>query len=342
MDIRKLKQEYPVLLDYMKQQGYGKVSIGGVQVRLKELFEQEGNYASYGDFYEKLLKRKGISKGDERSKYYRLSIRRIEAFDEYGHLPNRFAFIPTLQQKSSMNQLEGLFKTIIEHYKEVSLQTGKASSSIIVESNYAAAFFAYMQSKGAYTLADVTEPLILSYFYDRGRQLRGYTCQKSIIRVLRSSKGLLCQKECKYLCDIMPPLKNIRKNFAILSDDETAIIASTLENDNSNLTLRDKAVISIAMYTGLRGSDIAKMTVDTIDFERDLITLEQSKTHQKLVLPLRAVVGNVVMEYLKKERPKEVNIQRLFTHLYDPEKPISPGVIGKIARRFFNLNSATL
>ncbi|MCS2223032.1 hypothetical protein NXX68_11765 [Bacteroides fragilis] len=45
-------------------------------------------------------------------------------------------------------------------------------------------------------------------------------------------------------------MKNVRKNFAILSDDETAIIASTLENDNSNLTLRDKAVISIAMYTG--------------------------------------------------------------------------------------------
>ncbi len=31
-------------------------------MRLKELFEQEGNYASYGDFYEKLLKRKGISR----------------------------------------------------------------------------------------------------------------------------------------------------------------------------------------------------------------------------------------------------------------------------------------
>ena len=31
-----------------------------------------------------------------------------------------------------------------------------------------------------------------------------------------------------------------------------------------------------------------------------------------------------------------MKIQRLFTHLYDPEKPISPSVIGKIARRFFN------
>lgn len=76
---------------------------------------------------------------------------------------------------------ESIRRSIQNHNRalqEVSLQTGKASSSIIVESNYAAAFFAYMQSKGAYTLADVTEPLILSYFYDRGRQLRGYTCQK--------------------------------------------------------------------------------------------------------------------------------------------------------------------
>lgn len=131
MDIRKLKQEYPILLDYMRQQGYGKVAIGGVQVRLKELFEQESNYVSYSDFYEKLLKRKGIGRDDKRSKYYRLSVRRIEAFDEYGHLPNRFAFTPTLQRKSSMSQLKGTFKTIIEHYKEISEQVGKASSSII-------------------------------------------------------------------------------------------------------------------------------------------------------------------------------------------------------------------
>lgn len=168
MNIRNLKQEYPVLLDYMRQQGYGKVAIGGIQARLKELFEQENSYVSYGDFYEKLLKRKGISKDDERSKYYRLSVRRIEAFDEYGHLPNRFAFTPTLQPKSSISQLKGTFKTIIEHYKEVSVQAGKASSSIKMESNYVAAFFAYMQSKGAYTLTDVTESLIHSYFYDRG------------------------------------------------------------------------------------------------------------------------------------------------------------------------------
>jgi len=38
----------------MWQQKYGKVSIGGVQARLKELFEQESNYMSYSDFYENI------------------------------------------------------------------------------------------------------------------------------------------------------------------------------------------------------------------------------------------------------------------------------------------------
>lgn len=41
----------------MRQQGYGKVAIGGGQVRLKELFEQEGDYVSYSDFYEKAFKK---------------------------------------------------------------------------------------------------------------------------------------------------------------------------------------------------------------------------------------------------------------------------------------------
>jgi hypothetical protein len=42
----------------MWQQKYGKVSIGGVQARLKELFEQESNYMSYSDFMKTFKKGK--------------------------------------------------------------------------------------------------------------------------------------------------------------------------------------------------------------------------------------------------------------------------------------------
>lgn len=58
------------------------------------------------------------------------------------------------------------------------------------------------------------------------------------------------------------------------------------------------------MYTGLRGCDISALTLDSFDWEHDLIKITQAKTGQPLTLPLRAVVGNAVFDYLLKERPR--------------------------------------
>lgn len=57
------------------------------------------------------------------------------------------------------------------------------------------------------------------------------------------------------------------------------------------------------MYTGLRGCDISGLTFDSFDWQHDLIKITQSKTGNQLILPLRAVVGNAIFDYLQKERP---------------------------------------
>lgn len=71
-----------------------------------------------------------------------------------------------LSQRCAMTTVEN-YKRLLSYFitslnikgkydiTEISEQVWKASCSIIIESNYAAAFFAYMQSKGAYTLTDV-------------------------------------------------------------------------------------------------------------------------------------------------------------------------------------------
>ena len=58
------------------------------------------------------------------------------------------------------------------------------------------------------------------------------------------------------------------------------------------------------MYTGLRGCDISALTLENFDWEHDLIKNTKAKTGQPLTLPLRAVVGNAVFDYLLKERPQ--------------------------------------
>ena len=94
MDIKKLKKTYQKLLEYMEANGFGKVAIGSVKVRLRLLFEHEGEYESYVDFYSKFISEEGLEGNIKRLCYYRTSVRTIQRFDEFDHFPNRLKFCP--------------------------------------------------------------------------------------------------------------------------------------------------------------------------------------------------------------------------------------------------------
>lgn len=80
-------------------------------------------------------------------------------------------------------------------------------------------------------------------------------------------------------------------------------IKSVLEEDTT-LSLQNKAICLLALYTGMRSSDICSLTFKSIDWDNNLIRIKQQKTGAALVLLLRAVVGNAIFNYITKERPK--------------------------------------
>jgi integrase len=212
----------------------------------------------------------------------------------------------------------------------------KSGKSIRVESNVASTFLYHMQRNGAINLCRITESMILSFFYDGYKQLRGCSYRTKIKTVLKATIGTDYYAECARIMEDMPCLRNGRKNFATLKDDEIRIIKENLqEGARNDLSLRDKAVVSMAMYTALRGTDIARMRINNIDLKKDLIILTQSKTQQPMILPLRAVVGNPLVDYLSNERPRNLDIKSIFTNVHDPENPMDSSTIGGIIRRFF-------
>ncbi|WP_157638081.1 tyrosine-type recombinase/integrase [Flexithrix dorotheae] len=336
MDIKKLKETHPLLLEYMKAKGFGRGAIDGVRIMLRRLFDHEGNYVSYNDFYKKFLFKEGLEGSTERLRYYRTSVRTIQGFDEFNHFPNRLRFNPVQYRKCSYDQLNSIFKDIVDHYKLVASKKCKRAKSIRVESNAASSFLYHMQRKGASDLCGISESMILSFFYDGCKQLRGSSYKTKIKTVLKAKVGTEDFVECTRIIDDMPPLRNGRKNFAILKDEEIRVIKENLrEGNRKNLSLRDIAVVSMVMYTALRGTDIAQMQIDNIDWERDLINLTQSKTQQSMTLPLRAVVGNPLIDYLLKGRPKNLEIKNIFTNAHDPENTMRSSTIGGIIRRLF-------
>jgi hypothetical protein len=66
MDIKKLKKTYPNLLEYMETNGFGRVAIDSVNVTFRLLFEHEGEYEFYADFYSKFISKEGLSGNNRR------------------------------------------------------------------------------------------------------------------------------------------------------------------------------------------------------------------------------------------------------------------------------------
>jgi len=98
------------------------------------------------------------------------------------------------------------------------------------------------------------------------------------------------------------------------------------------LTLRDKAIGTLALIYGLRCCDIAKLKVDEVDFDAEKISICQQKTAVPIVLPLTATVGNAIYDYAELERPQNGS-EFIFLSENRPYGRITEGSIGNIAAK---------
>lgn len=87
-----------------------------------------------------------------------------------------------------------------------------------------------------------------------------------------------------------------------LTREETGRLLDGIET-GTPLGKRDYAMVALAVSTGLRCCDIVALRLDAIDWRRDEIRLVQAKTSRPLVLPLPALAGNAVAEWILRGRP---------------------------------------
>src|SRR6266571_3898543 len=75
--------------------------------------------------------------------------------------------------------------------------------------------------------------------------------------------------------------------------------------------------VLLAVSTGLRCCDIVALRLDQIDWRHDEIQLVQAKTSRPLVLPLPALAGNAVAEWILHGRP-DCDAPEVFVRLQPP------------------------
>lgn len=318
MNVEKLRDTYLLLIEYLRKNGYTKAYIGKFKTDINQVLRDASDPGinSYEEYYGSL---KG--KYTKSTLHHKLKIiGKIKQYDLKGIFPtaiHRCGFL----KPNNCECLSSEYKAIIDIYEKLVTSRGVSQSYIRHLKLAAAKFFNFQQHRGSNLLLDISERNVQDYFYDGEKLVRGFDVMKQIRNVLKECAPHYPNGECERVISFLPKMKKRHRIYPYLKIEEAEKIKSVLSDSNcADLSLRDKAIVTIAFYTGLRGCDIAALTFESIDWEHNIINLIQNKTGAELVLPLRPIVGNAILAYVKQERPDSTNRTIFLTRDKQPRK----------------------
>lgn len=108
----------------------------------------------------------------------------------------------------------------------------------------------------------------------------------------------------------------------IMSEDEVSALLESVDR-STTVGKRDYVVLLLAARYGMRPGDIRQLRLDHIQWRRQQIALQQSKTGRLLLLPLLPEVSDALIDYLRHGRPK-TEFRTVFVRHRAPYEPFLP------------------
>tara|TARA_R110000823_G_scaffold265874_2_gene385751 strand:- start:1829 stop:2206 length:378 start_codon:yes stop_codon:yes gene_type:complete len=99
--------------------------------------------------------------------------------------------------------------------------------------------------------------------------------------------------------------------------------------------LRDYSIARFLLDLGLRGHEVAYLTLDSINWRRAMLTICDTKSKCVQQLPLPATTGEAVAQYLQQGRPQTTSRRLFVRHRAPFDKPLSVAAIRNSMNRAF-------
>jgi site-specific recombinase XerD len=122
--------------------------------------------------------------------------------------------------------------------------------------------------------------------------------------------------------------------FAPRWDQVQQLIANTAGDDS--VQIRDLAVLLLLAVYGWRRGEVAGLSLDDIDWSGKRIRVYRSKQRRIQQFPLVGPVGDAIVRYLRKVRPR-CSYREVFLAIKPPARPLSASSISAIVRWRFRV-----
>jgi site-specific recombinase XerD len=146
-------------------------------------------------------------------------------------------------------------------------------------------------------------------------------CLRSFLRYL-FAKGLIARDLSQAVSGpVIYKFDDIPRAF---SAQQVEALLRTTRHDRTVVGLRDHAILLLLATYGLRAGEVVRLRVDDIDWREERLRVRQSKTGAEHHLPLVSPVGEALLKYFKKGRPK-TDAREAFLYVRAPYRPFRNG-----------------
>lgn len=340
-ETRKLKQLMENTTSEMAKLGYSKSS-------LKHYHEVWNRYLKYTvhtdinqhDMEQFLSECYGISDDTNLStRYQRSAIRAMNVLIYYAEFEKIYIRFPLAKPLN----VQTPFDSILFGFVSILKESGYADSTIHTHERVIIRFLQFIRDDDVQFVQNICTAHITSFLLGitghRGKVSYELGSLRTFFRYLY--RNGLHQNDLTLFVPASNKLKSREHLPTVWSNDDVQSILQCIDTGNP-VGKRDYAMILLAIRLGLRGSDIKSLKFQDIDWDKETITMIQTKTKEPIALPLLEDVGMALIDYLKDSRPVS-DQPYVFLALRAPCNPLShDNHLHQVLNKYINRSGVTV
>ncbi len=242
----------------------------------------------------------------------------MDAFTVYCKHGNVFQIrkIPHIYRSDvKMAKLSDWARNIVLKFAEEDMKDNLSQSTVETHRSGAVSFMLFMEQSGI-SSPDMITPLLVKE-YNNAAAAISCNGKNSYLYDVKSFLRFMFFSGCtnKDLSKCMPSHNaTSRRIVEILPDSHLEMVEQYCKAAQTPMELRDAAIISLALYMGLRGIDIINLKYSDIDWKNMTVSISQQKTYRPVVLPISVLIQNRIRNYIINGRPKIPNGYVFLSH----------------------------
>jgi len=215
-------------------------------------------------------------------------------------------------------------------------ERGLRPASIRQYQHHLSRFEVYLERIGVQRLRELSPPILSAFIVERSRagvakSTVGGTC--GVLRVflryahrqghLRTDLSAAVEGPQVYRLSSIP---------RSISWDQVGEVLGAVDR-RTPAGKRDYAILLLLVTYGLRGREVAALTLDDIDWKRERLAVPERKAGHSTAFPLSSAVGEALVDYLQHGRPQSSERQ-VFFRAAAPVRPVGAAAVSSIARHY--------